>query len=91
MACSGMTTVVATHSMNFARDLAHRVCFLEDGRTIEEPSREGLFTNTKEGRTPLPPAQRRSWPALTRQASDPRRIPGGSEGGPGWPRPQPWI
>lgn len=51
MACSGMTMVIATHEMNFARDIAQRVCFLEEGRIIEEASPEELFTDPKDERT----------------------------------------
>ena len=36
LAAGGMTMVVATHEMSFARDVANRVCFLEEGRIIEE-------------------------------------------------------
>ena len=38
----------ATHEMNFARDIAQRVCFLEEGRIIEEASPEELFTDPKD-------------------------------------------
>ncbi len=51
MACSGMTMVIATHEMNFARDIAQRVCFLEEGRIIEEALPEELFTDPKDERT----------------------------------------
>jgi polar amino acid transport system ATP-binding protein len=43
--------VIATHEMNFARDIAQRVCFLEEGRIIEEASPEELFTDPKDERT----------------------------------------
>ena len=36
LASSGMTMVIATHEMGFARDIANRVCFLEEGRIIED-------------------------------------------------------
>ena len=32
LADEGMTMLIATHEMSFARDIAHRVCFLDDGR-----------------------------------------------------------
>ena len=34
LAAGGMTMLIATHGMGFARDIAHRVCFLEEGRII---------------------------------------------------------
>ncbi len=43
LARQGTTMLVATHEMGFARDVAHRVAFLESGRVIEEgPAREVL-------------------------------------------------
>jgi polar amino acid transport system ATP-binding protein len=36
LAAGGMTMVLATHEMGFARDVAHRVCFLADGRVLED-------------------------------------------------------
>lgn len=40
---SGMTMVLATHEMGFAREAADKVCFLKDGRIIEEGPPEVLF------------------------------------------------
>jgi len=51
LAISGMTMVIATHEMNFARDIAHRVCFLEEGRIIEDAPPSELFTNPRDERT----------------------------------------
>ena len=51
LAASGMTMVIATHEMGFARDIAHRVCFLEEGRIIEDAPPAELFTNPKDERT----------------------------------------
>ena len=51
LAQSGMTMVIATHEMNFARDIAHRVCFLEEGRIIEDAPPSELFTSPKDERT----------------------------------------
>ena len=48
---AGMTMLVATHEMGFARDIASRVCFLEEGRIIEEAPPAELFTNPKDERT----------------------------------------
>ena len=51
LAATGMTMVIATHEMGFARDTAHRVCFLEEGRIIEQAPPAELFTNPKDERT----------------------------------------
>jgi polar amino acid transport system ATP-binding protein len=47
----GMTMVLATHEMGFARQVADRVCFLERGRILEQGSPEQVFGNPKEART----------------------------------------
>ncbi len=51
LAASGMTMVIATHEMGFARDIANRVCFLDGGRILEEGSPERIFHDPKEART----------------------------------------
>jgi polar amino acid transport system ATP-binding protein len=51
LASAGMTMVIATHEMGFARDIAHRVCFLSDGRIIEDAPPAELFTDPKDERT----------------------------------------
>ena len=51
LAASGMTMLIATHEMGFARDIAHRVCFLEEGRIIEDAPPAELFTAPKDERT----------------------------------------
>jgi polar amino acid transport system ATP-binding protein len=51
LAEGGMTMVLATHEMSFARDIANRVCFLDDGRILEEGSPEAIFTAPQEERT----------------------------------------
>ena len=48
---TGMTMVLATHEMGFARELADKVCFLHEGRILEEGPPEQLFRNPKEERT----------------------------------------
>lgn len=51
LAADGATILMATHEMAFARDVAHRVLFLDGGVVVEEgPARE-LFANPKEQRT----------------------------------------
>ena len=47
----GMTMVLATHEMGFARDLADRVCFLDQGRIAEEGPPADLFGNPRHERT----------------------------------------
>ncbi|MFZ0047442.1 MAG: peptide ABC transporter ATP-binding protein, partial [Streptosporangiaceae bacterium] len=47
----GMTMLIATHEMGFARDIANRVCFLEEGRIIEEAPPAELFTSPGDERT----------------------------------------
>ncbi len=47
----GMTMVIVTHEMSFARDVADRVCFLEGGRILEEDVPAKLFTNPEHART----------------------------------------
>jgi len=45
LAASGMTMVVVTHEMGFARTAANRVAFMSDGRIVEEATPEEFFTN----------------------------------------------
>ncbi|MXQ07954.1 ATP-binding cassette domain-containing protein [Alphaproteobacteria bacterium GH1-50] len=47
----GMTMVLATHEMGFARELADKICFLDRGRILEEAPPEVLFSAPKEERT----------------------------------------
>jgi polar amino acid transport system ATP-binding protein len=51
LAGSGMTMVLATHEMSFARDIADRVCFLDGGRILEEGPPEQIFREPREART----------------------------------------
>jgi polar amino acid transport system ATP-binding protein len=51
LAAGGMTMLIATHEMGFARDIARRVCFLEEGKIIEDAPPAELFTNPKDDRT----------------------------------------
>ncbi|NXY94876.1 amino acid ABC transporter ATP-binding protein [Streptomyces sp. BR123] len=44
LAAEGMTMVVVTHEMGFARSAANRVVFMDDGRIVEDRSPEGFFT-----------------------------------------------
>lgn len=45
LAKEGMTMVVVTHEMGFAREVANRVIFLEDGKIIEENNAQDFFSN----------------------------------------------
>ncbi len=51
LAEEGTTMVLATHEMAFARDVATKVCFLDDGRVLEEGPPEEIFTAPREERT----------------------------------------
>jgi len=51
LADSGMTMVVVTHEMNFAREVANRVIFMADGYIVEEDNPEKLFTAPAHKRT----------------------------------------
>jgi len=51
LAAGGMTMVIATHEMGFARDIARRVCFLDAGRILEEGPPERIFSEPREERT----------------------------------------
>ena len=50
LANGGMTMVVVTHEMGFAREVATRVMFMADGRQVEEGTPEEIFTNPKSER-----------------------------------------
>lgn len=47
----GMTMIVATHEMGFARDVADQVCFLDDGVILEQSPPKELFSNPRQPRT----------------------------------------
>ena len=51
LAAEHMTMVVVTHEMNFARDVADRVIFMDKGSIIEEGKSADIFTNPKNERT----------------------------------------
>ena len=51
LADDGMTMVIVTHEMAFARDVADRVIFMADGYVVEEGKPEEVFGNPKEERT----------------------------------------
>ena len=51
LAKDGMTMLVVTHEMGFARDVADRVIFMADGYIVEEGTPDEIFTNPKNERT----------------------------------------
>jgi polar amino acid transport system ATP-binding protein len=51
LAAGGMTMVIATHEMSFARDIADRICFLDDGVILEQGPPEQIFGSPREQRT----------------------------------------
>jgi polar amino acid transport system ATP-binding protein len=51
LAASGMTMLIATHEMAFARDIADRVCFLDEGVILEEGLPDQIFSSPREPRT----------------------------------------
>ena len=51
LAENGMTMLVVTHEMGFARNVANHIVFMEDGRIIEEANTATFFQNPKEERT----------------------------------------
>ena len=53
LAESGMTMIVVTHEMGFARAVANRVLFMADGQVVEVGTPEKIFGNPDEDRTKL--------------------------------------
>jgi len=51
LAKEGMTMVVVTHEMGFAREVADRVIFMSDGKIVEEGTPDEIFTNPQDART----------------------------------------
>jgi general L-amino acid transport system ATP-binding protein len=51
LADSGMTMVVVTHEVGFAREVADRIVFMDGGVIVEEATPEEFFQNPKEERT----------------------------------------
>jgi polar amino acid transport system ATP-binding protein len=51
LAAGGMTMLIATHEMGFARDIASRVCFLDGGRILEQGPPATMFAEPREPRT----------------------------------------
>jgi polar amino acid transport system ATP-binding protein len=51
LAVAGMTMVIATHEMGFARDIANRVCFLDAGVILEDGPPDRIFSSPRHERT----------------------------------------
>lgn len=51
LAKGGMTMIIVTHEMGFAKNIANRIIFMDEGRIIENNSPEVFFNNPKEERT----------------------------------------
>ncbi|MBC7342026.1 MAG: amino acid ABC transporter ATP-binding protein [Clostridia bacterium] len=51
LAREGRTMIVVTHEMGFAREVAHRVVFMEEGQVLEQGEPEAIFTEPRELRT----------------------------------------
>ena len=51
LAAEGMTMLIATHEMGFARDIADRVCFIDDGVIAEQGPPDQIFTAPQHART----------------------------------------
>ncbi len=51
LALEGMTMVVVTHEMGFAKEVGDRVMFMDEGKILEEGTPEDIFNNAKNPRT----------------------------------------
>jgi len=51
LAKEGLTMVIVTHEMAFARDVADRVVFMDNGVVVEDDKPDVIFTNPKHERT----------------------------------------
>jgi general L-amino acid transport system ATP-binding protein len=53
LATEGMTMMVVTHEMGFARKVAHRVIFMDKGEIVEQAAPNDFFDNPQNDRTKL--------------------------------------
>ena len=65
LAEDGMTMIVVTHEMGFARKVANRVIFMDEGQIIEQNSPNEFFNNPKSDRTKLFPDGKQVFPEGT--------------------------
>ena len=49
----GMTMIVVTHEMGFAKNLANKIIFMDDGQIVEENTPDNFFNNPSEDRTKI--------------------------------------
>ncbi len=75
LAAGGMTMLIATHEMGFARDIASRVCFLEDGLIVEDAPPAQLFGQPARRADPPVPAPDRGGRAPVAATPDAGRRP----------------
>ena len=65
LAAGGMTMLIATHEMGFARDIAARVCFLDEGVILESgPAGADLHRAARAAHAAVPAADHRGRPSL---------------------------
>ena len=69
LAAAGMTMVIATHEMSFARDIADQVCFLDDGRILEQGPPDEIFSSPREAADAAVPAAHHRGEAAVSDAS----------------------
>ena len=72
LAEGGMTMLIATHEMGFARDIADRVCFLDEGVILEQGPPAQIFGPAGAAHAAVPAADRRRRQALSVSARPPR-------------------
>ncbi len=53
LAQDGMTMIVVSHEMGFAKKVAHRILFMDEGRIVEEGAPDTFFSHPREERTRL--------------------------------------
>jgi general L-amino acid transport system ATP-binding protein len=53
LAKDGMTMLVVTHEMGFARQVANRIVFMDEGQVVEANTPQGFFTHPQHERTKL--------------------------------------
>ena len=76
LAAGGMTMVIATHEMGFARDIANRIGFLDAGVILEEGTPEQIFSVAARGADPaVPPEHHRRRPDVGTSAGAPTLVP----------------
>jgi polar amino acid transport system substrate-binding protein len=86
LADEGMTLLIATHEMTFARDVAHRVCFLDDGVIREEGAPDQVFGDPADPAHPAVPAADHGRRSLVVSRSTAPSRSGRGSSGPDGPR-----